>query len=337
MKKRIFSALLAAILMLSLASCEREAEDKKKTFYYGEGGYLNAGYATLYDYTGSPKEDFDALCEEFEQELFRYHRLFDIYNEYGGITNLKTVNRTAGEGAIRVDPEICELLLFSKEMYERTDGAVNIAMGSVLSLWHEAREAASDKENPVFYLPGEEALRSAAEHTSIENIVVDSAASTVEILDKETKIDVGAVAKGFVCEKLCRMLKSKGLSGYAIDIGGNIRVVGARPDGSPLPGRIRGSDKVYELSDSSLVTSGVYNRFYTVDGVDYHHIINPDTLMPERRYWSVSVHTESSAVADALSTAFFNMTEEEIESVLVRFADTELTVIYPDGGIREFK
>ena len=341
MNKRITAAILSVLLTASvLFSCEGQTEEIKTKHHTFFEPYFDT-FSTVYDYTGSSDADFDALCEEIEGELSRYHRLFDIYNEYEGIINLATLNKTAGEGAKRVDPEICELLSFAKEMYSKTDGAVNIAFGSVLSLWHDAREAACDEKNPEYYIPKIEELLSADEHTSIENIVIDTAASTVEILDSETRIDVGAVAKGYVAEKISDFIKSKGLLGYAVDFGGNLRVIGTKPSGVGVVSGIfhMGGYSInpVELKDSALVTSGIYERSYTVEGVDYHHIINPDTLMPENNYWSVSVKNESSAVADALSTAFFNMSEEKIEATLKRIPDTEVTVIYPSGEVKIIK
>lgn len=339
MKKRALSALLSLILIISLFSCDGggelsgggEIKKKSRTFFED---YFNAGYSTVYDYSGSPEGDFELLCDRINEKLAHYHRLFDIYNEYEGIINLATLNRTAGEGKMTVDPEICELLSFAKRMHGLTGGKVNVAMGSVLSLWHDARTEGTS-------LPDADALLAAAEHTDIENVVIDTAASTVEILDRKTQIDVGAVAKGYASEKICEFIKSQGLSGYAIDIGGNLCVVGTKPDGSGvISGILSPSGAAVNpipLANSALVTSGVYQRFYTVGGIDYHHIINPDTLMPDGRYWSLTVHTASGAVADALSTAFFNMSEDEIRAALPSFSGTEVTVIYPDGSILEIK
>ena len=95
-------------------------------------------------------------------------------------------------------------------------------------------------------------------------------------------------------------------------------------------------DKI-TISASSLVTSGVYERFYVVDGVEYHHIINKDTLMPERNYLSVSVHTESSAVADALSTALFNMSVDEGQAVIDAIEDTEVVYVLSSGELVRIK
>ena len=86
------------------------------------------------------KDDFDVVLEKTEKELKKYHEYYDIYESYEGRNNIKTINDNAGKEAVKVDKEIIDLLKFSKEMYEKTDGKVNIAMGSVLKLWHDKRE-----------------------------------------------------------------------------------------------------------------------------------------------------------------------------------------------------
>ena len=334
----IFVFLIIAIFA-SLVSCDKNSNSniapKNRVFYE----YFDT-VSVIYDYSGSENEEFSKLCSDIEDKLSYYHKLFDIYNEYEGIINLATLNNTAGEGAKKVSPEICELLSFAKDMYGKTDGKVNFAMGAVLSLWHEAREAAKPKEGytPIYYVPEYSDLAAAGGHINPENVIIDTENSTVEIIDPQLRLDVGAVAKGFVAEKISDFIKSKGLSGYAIDLGGNIRAVGTKPDGSGWESGVRAPGDEYanvkKITDSSRGTSGVYERTYTVNGKNYHHIIDPETLMPENHYWSVSIHTENSAVADALSTAFFNMTNAEIITYLHNFPNTEVTLIYPDGSVQ---
>ncbi len=326
--------LLCATLIfaaVALTSCGQESDiqPKNRIFY----DYFDT-VSVIYDYTGSPAEEFDALIADIEEELEICHRLFDIYYEYEGVTNLKTVNNSAGNGPVRVDERIIDLLELSVELYELTDGNVNVMMGSVLSIWHEHRAVGTS-------LPDMDSLVAANRHTSIENLVIDRENMTVEITDPEASLDVGAIAKGYAAERIYDLLASRGLDGYAINLGGNLRVVGTKPNGEGWVSGIQNPDKYASepyvdkitISDSSLVTSGVYERFYVVDGAEYHHIINKDTLMPERNYLSVSVHTESSAVADALSTALFNMSVDEGQAVIAAIADTEVVYVLPDGEV----
>lgn len=331
------TALVLCVLLSALAfvSCgEVENPQPKNRLYYD---YFDT-VSVIYDYTGSPNEEFDALCADIEAELDKCHRLFDIYYEYEGVNNLKTVNDSAGAGPIKVDERIIELLELSVELYELTDGNVNVMMGAVLSIWHEHRMIGES-------IPDMADLVAANEHTSIENLVIDRENMTVEITDPKASLDVGAIAKGYAAERVYTLIASRGLDGYAIDLGGNLRVVGTKPNGDGWVSGIRNPDNTsadpyvdrITISDSALVTSGVYERFYVVDGVQYHHIINKDTLMPERNYLSVTVHTESSAVADALSTALFNMSVDEGRAVISTLPDTEIVYVLSSGEVVKIK
>lgn len=331
-KKMAVALILAVVLICAqLISCEdskRVAEPKSRSYY----DYFDT-VSVIYDYTGGTQADFDAICEEIDGLLERYHRLFDIYNEYAGIINLATVNRLAGGEALKVEPEIIEALEFSVEMYEKTDGRVNVAMGAVLSLWHDLRKEGKR-------IPTDEELRAAGEHISIKSLEINKENGTVRLSDPLSSLDLGAIAKGYAAEKISDMLKERGLSGYAISLGGNVRAVGTKPSGDgwvsgiKMPYDISGEYiRTFEIKDSSLVTSGSYERFYTVDGVNYHHIIDPVSLFPKNDYLSLTVYTENSAVADALSTALFNMSASEIEKTLENFKNTEITILSPSGEI----
>lgn len=286
------------------------------------------------DYSGGGQTKFEASCEKIEDSLDYYHKLFDIYNEYDGITNIATINRKAGEGAVAVNEDLIDFLEYSIEMYELTGGEVNIAMGAVLSIWHDHREEGLS-------VPSEEALLSASAHCDIGSIIINRENLTVELVDPKMSLDVGAIAKGYTAEKIADMLIADGVSSCVIDLGGNLRAVGTKPDGSGWMTGIRNPDKSaeasyvhsFELSDGSAVTSGDYERYYVVDGVKYHHIIDKDTLRPAAHFTSVTVICTDSGLADALSTALFSMTYEEGLALIDTLDGVEVVWVLPDGRV----
>ena len=149
---------------------------------------------TIVGYAPS-EEAFRETSEAIHHALASYHPLFDIYNPYPGVVNLKTLNQSAGIAPVEVDGKIMELLKFCREVYNATAGKVNIAMGSVLQLWHEAREdGIADPANAK--LPEEAALTEAARHTDLSQLILDEEAGTVFYADPEMRLDVGAIAKG---------------------------------------------------------------------------------------------------------------------------------------------
>jgi thiamine biosynthesis lipoprotein len=215
-------------------------------------------------------------------------------------------------------------------------------MGSVLSIWHDYRsEGISEPWNAK--LPPMEKLEKAAEHTDISALIIDRENSTVTITDPEMKLDVGAIAKGYAVEMIARGLEEKGVSGYVLNVGGNVRAVGAKGDGEPwkvgVENPVEDEENPYlvylYLTEQSVVTSGSYQRYYVVDGKRYHHIIDPETLMPSEGFLSVSILCESSAMGDALSTALFCLDFESGYALIESIEEAEAMWVLPDGSVRK--
>lgn len=344
MKRIIICICLAPVLVCLLAGCGKAYVNASHT------QTLSKGYFDWFDtvtyiqsFAGDSQKSFDKNCSALAQVIEKYHRMFDIYHEYDGMNNLCTVNRMAGISAVKVDPEIIELLDYCVYLYELTGGELNVMMGSVLSLWHNAREAATEGPDGLegVYIPSDKDLTEASGHTDISLLQIDREESTVYISDPEASLDVGAVAKGFAAEKCAGLLASRGVSGYVVNIGGNLRLTGAKADGSLWTTGIRDPFDANALAvririgDTSCVTSGVYERFFSFNGRRYHHIIDRDTLNPATGYSSVSVITQDSALADALSTALFCMDSDGALKLLERLrqggTDVEVLFITPDG------
>lgn len=318
-----------------LSGCETE---KRKftdyTFDYFDTATTIIGFE-------ESEEEFKENCIAIKKELEKYHKLFTIYSRYDNLNNITTINEVNGgeHKEVKVDVKIIEMLDFARQMYDLTDGKVNVAMGSVLSIWHEYRE--EGLENPdKAQLPSMVSLQKAAKHTDIKNLVIDKENCTVFLQDGEMTLDVGAIAKGYAVEKVALWMKEKGFEGYLLNVGGNIRAVGKREDGKKWQIGIENPDtenveipyiEKLELENMSLVTSGSYQRYYTVKGKNYHHIIDPDTLMPSVGFKSVSVLCESSAVADALSTALFTMSFQEGKKMIKSLDNTYVMWVTEEG------
>ena len=216
---------------------------------------------------------------------------------------------------------------------------MNVMMGSVLTLWHNAREAASEDPKNA-YVPAEEDLAEAAKHTDISLLELDEENNTVRISDPLASIDVGALGKGYATEMAAQKAETLGCESYVLNVGGNIRIIGTRPDGTGWKTGVRdpkNPDSNYcaklLLADTSCVTSGIYERYFTVDGVRYHHIIDKDTLYPSTLFTSVTVVTKNSGLADALSTALFCMPLADGEALCEKLGDVDALWVLPDGEL----
>ncbi len=227
-----------------------------------------------------------------------------------------------------------DFLLYARKMYELTGGEMNVMMGSVLSLWHDARYS----DEP--YLPSDESLEEASKYTGFELLEINREKKTVKLLSDRASIDVGALGKGYATEKAAEVLEEKGVSSYVLNIGGNIRIIGSKVDGSGWRTGIKDPKDpdnsfimTLSLKDISCVTSGSYERYFTLDGVRYSHIIDKDTLYPALYYDSVTVLVNDSALADALSTALFAMPYEDGFALAGRLG-ADVIWVYGDGSVK---
>ncbi len=328
------TALLLAFVMFILSlfcSCEKDKQRFSESFI----DYFDT-VATVSGFADS-REEFDAVSERVEESLSKYHELYDIYNSYSGINNIKTINDNSGLSPVKVDAEIVNLLTFAEEIYNETKGKTDVTMGAMLGIWHSYRtEGINDPENAR--LPSEDELSYAAMLRGFDKIVINHDEGTVFITEKGLKLDVGAVAKGYATEMIARSLEAEGVTGYALNIGGNIRVLGNKADGEKWTASVtdpegNGSLMKIDMNKASFVTSGSYIRYYTVDGIRYHHIIDPETCFPKNEFSAVAVLSNHSGRADAISTALFNLSYEEGLALVASIPDTEAVWIRADGEI----
>lgn len=323
---------LGLVIVCLLSGCSSSGIQQKQ--YSASFLDLFDTITTIIGYAES-EEEFQKKIQPVHDMLLEYHQLFDIYHEYEGMQNLKTVNDQAGTAPVKVDERIMRLLLDCREYSKLTGQKVNAAMGSVLVLWHETRsEGRNDPVNAE--LPDEEELAEAKKHSSFDSVILDEEASTVYFTDPDVRLDVGAVAKGWSAQRAAEAAPE----GLLISLGGNVCATGPKTGtGAPWVVGIQDPDGGAEdylhtlnISDGCVVTSGDYQRAYVVDGKVYHHIIDPDTLYPAQYWRSVTIVCDDSGAADMLSTALFLMPQEEGQKLLDLFGAKAMWV-GPDNKI----
>lgn len=333
---------MAPVLLLSLGlqACRRQGEHT----WYSQSmtGYFDT-LITLVGYTRSA-EEFDGYFQLAEAEYARLHKLFDIYNDYPGGNNLKTVNDKAGVEPVAVDSDLLDIVEFAKDWALSGDVKTNIALGPVLAIWHRYRtEGLLDPENAA--LPPVADLAEAAKYTNPADILVDRVNGTLYLARQQMSLDVGAIAKGYATELVAEKLAAAGLTSGALNAGGNVRTIG-RPLAAqnrwgigimdpekPIFADDRNLDTVYVV-DSAVVSSGDYQRFYYVEGVSYHHLIDPDTFMPANFYRALTVVTTDSGLADLLSTELYLLPYSESRSLAESLPGVEVLWLMFDGEIR---
>lgn len=290
---------------------------------------------SLIGYSDS-QEIFDRESKAVHEQYELYHKYFDIYNEYEDLVNLATLNRLAYESPQVVDEPLFHFLSYAKALQSKHPSPSNIALGNVLQVWHKYRtEAIENPENAS--LPSLEELQLANTYVSIEDLHLNETERSVSF-SAPIRLDAGALAKGYTTERVAEYLENSELSSFIISAGGNVRT-----GKKPLDGRAywgvgiadpNNPNALYDtifIRENSLVTSGDYQRYYTVDGENYHHIIDPSTLFPSLTHKSVSIYTKDSGLADYLSTALFILSYEDGLALLQNFPDTEALWIAHDN------
>ena len=334
----VFGVVFFVLLLLAVIFGQKQEQEELARY---NATFLDV-FDTRTDIVGysTSKEEFTEQVTLLKEKLEHYHKLYDIYNDYEGVVNIKAINDNAGIAPVEVSQEIMDLLLFSKEMYKQTNGQMNIAMGSVLKIWHNYREDGINNPESAS-LPPMEALEEASQYCDIEQIILDEEAMTVYLADEHMSIDVGSIGKGYAVQRVAEYAKEIGMESALLSVGGNVCAVGCKLDGSDWRVGVQNPDLTSEeayirkvdVSDACVVTSGDYQRYYVVDGVKYCHIIDGDTLMPANYFPAVTIICEDSGRADALSTSVFNMSFEEGQAFVNALEGVEAVWILADGTV----
>ena len=332
---RFRGILLVLILSLLLTGCGADTAQAAGAYQKFSGTFFGS-FDTITSVIGYAQDQatFDRVFADVQTTFNHYHQVFDGYNEYDGVHNLWYVNRHAGEGPVQAEEELIDLLLWLKEYQPQTRGQVNVALGSVLKIWHNYR-------NLGVAVPGMDELHAALAHTDFDKVIIDKAQGTIHFLDPEIQLDLGAVAKGYTVEIVAQQMLTSDMPSFIIRAGGNVR-----SGMKPLDGRARwgvGIQDPFEPNNNkdvmfftglSAVTSGDYQRYYTVDGVRYHHLIDPETLMPGTHMRAVTIVTEDSGLADLLSTTVFLMPYEEGRAYVDALEGVEAYWVLNDGTVQ---
>ncbi|MDO5712960.1 MAG: FAD:protein FMN transferase [Tissierellia bacterium] len=345
--------ILLLMILLSLVACSSE---EPLDMYQGQF-YECFDTVTSVSIPATSEEEAQEKIDKIQKRYEELHQLYDKYHEYPGIVNIKTINEKGHKEPVKVEKDLLDLLIFSKENYKNISKKVDISKGALLEVWsdyrdgHEAGldfEGEEQRKDRKPELPPMEELEKVGSYGSMENLIIDEKNSTVFLKDPNMKLDVGAVAKGFATEIVARELEKQGEDHIILSAGGNVRLIG-----NPLdPNKKRfviglqnpevltddgtGSnilDVVY-ANDVSIVSSGDYQRYYEVDGKIYHHIIDMETLYPGDYFRGVSVVTKDSGIADFLSTAVFLMPYEEGKALIDSLPDTEAYWIFDDMSVK---
>lgn len=257
----------------------------------------------------------------------KYENLLSATIESSDVSKINAANGSP----VTVSPETAELIREGIDYGTLSSGQFDITIGKLSSLWDFS-------ENPGI-VPDADAIVSAVSTIHYQNITVSG--NTVTLNDPDAAIDLGGIAKGFIADKMKAYLNENGITSGIINLGGNVLIIGPKEDGSDY--RI-GIQKPFSdtgtalatvsIPDGTVVSSGVYERYFKKDGVLYHHLLNPKTGYPyENDLTGVTIICSRSVDGDGLSTTCFSLGLEDGMKLIESLPDTEAIFITSDGEL----
>lgn len=324
--KKVIALAAAALICMSLSGC---AAISKEPMTYTDTVFDSVIALTIYD-----SKDQEIL-DECKSICHKYDAMFSATNPDSEISKINQ----AGGNPVEVSSETATVIKKGLYYGKLSNGAFDITVGKVSSLWNFTAE------NPS--IPDAAAIADAVEHVDYKKVLVSG--NTVTMQDPEAAIDLGAIAKGYIADRLKEYLEKEGVRHANINLGGNVQTIGGKPDGSAFNIGIQEPFSEtgipitsVKIKDQSIVTSGTYQRYFEKDGTIYHHILDPKTGYPcQNGLSSVTIITDSSLTADALSTTCFVLGPEEglklvnqLDNVDAIFINNENEITYSNNFMK---
>ncbi len=319
MRKKIFFALILILCGLVSLSLRSQANER----YTREGFSMNTLIRmSVYAKDEKILDDAFNLLSRLDKELSMYNLSSDI----------SKINSMAGAESVKVPSEVVDVVKNSLRVYELTGGVFNPLIGPVTRLW-KINQGGS-------FIPSPASLDAAVKLSGIKNLEIDG--EKIFLKKSGCVLDLGGIAKGYASDRIAALLKENKISSALIDLGGNIYVIGKKPDDSNWNIGVRNPTSPYgepalvlSVHDTSVITSGGYERFKTVNGKKYTHFFDAKTGKSiTNDLLSVTVVTPDGSLADGLATAFMASGYEKSIAMLKNIPD-ELGVIfirYNEGG-----
>jgi FAD:protein FMN transferase len=296
--RRTIRALLVLVVVSFLPSCSSSAPKE-----LSRSEYVLGTFCTIRVLGGS-----EGLID---RAFARLHEIEDELSVNAPGSRIDAANEAAGKAPVEVGPDAMSILKRDLQLSAWSEGAFDPTVGPLVKLWG----IGTDHER----LPSSKEIAAAKALVDWKDIVLDESKGTVFLRRKGMALDLGSTSKGFAADEVAALVRASKAKGAVIDLGGNIYVVGRKPDGKKW--RIGLQDPFSEergaylgiasLADMTMVTSGVYERFFIKDGVRYHHILDTRTGYPVRNgLMSVTVVTPRSFDADGFTTTIFALGRE---------------------------
>ncbi|WP_069650686.1 FAD:protein FMN transferase [Caloranaerobacter ferrireducens] len=331
--RRVIYLFLIAVMILNLVGCSKEVRNKPLT----KTEFLLGTIVTLNIYQNIDSKILDKAFErikDIDSKMSKNIKNSDIYK----------VNINSGNGYIKVSEDVFDVIKKGIYYSDLSNGKFDITIGPLVELWGIGTDRAK--------VPSSEEINNTIKLIDYKKILLDEKEKKVKLMEKGMKIDLGGIAKGYAADEVADILRNENVKHAIINLGGNIFALGSKPDGSPWnigvqnPFTKRGEYiGIVKVIDKTVVTSGIYERYFEQNGRRYHHILDPYTGYPvENSLVSVSIIADKSIDADALSTLTFSLglsegkrLIENLDGVEAIFITKDKRVFITDGLNNTFK
>lgn len=325
--KHVLAVLVSVILLLNLSACSLLGGIGRK------GKPVEEQVFGLMDTDISIKAYGPSAKESIEKAIEEVRRLDALFNVFNPDSEIAAINNMAGEKPVKVSEDTLSVIERAMYFAQVSDGTFDPTILPVAELWAVAQEQG---EVPS---PGE--LAKVLELVDYRQVHINRDEGTVCLGQKRMGIDLGAIAKGYAVDKMAEVLRSTGTERFLINAGGNVYAGDRKPDntlwqiGVTDPRNPEGIIGVMPAENLAIVSSGDYRRFFTIDGVRYHHIIDPRTGYPAKASRGTTVFLPSSTDADALSTTMFILgpDSDASEGILSKLPGIGVIFVRQDGSI----
>lgn len=322
--KKITGIILTIVMTLNLTACNLTEKDSAVSLTH----FCLDTVVTITIYSHAGEEDAKDIINQCFGLCNHYEKLF---SRTIADSDVSKINNSNGK-PVEVNHVVAEVIENSLEYSRLSEGAFDVTVAPLSILWN------FNGENTT--VPIDKDIKDALIHVNYKNITIDE--DFVTLSDSEAQIDLGGIAKGFIADKLKSYMISVGVTSAIIDLGGNILTIGSKPSNEnfkigikqPFAENAQSYAATVNVSNKSIVTSGIYERFFENNDKIYHHILDTKTGYPvENELYSVTIISNSSEAGDALSTTTFALGVDKGLSLINNIEKTEAIFITNENKI----
>lgn len=325
MKKKLSIVLTILVIITLLAFGYLRNHNLSAAQPYKETQFLMDTIVEITAYGPGAEEAVKAAFAEFQ-------RLHTITNNFDENSQVSKINQMAGKAKVPVDPDLVHIVKFSQEVSDKLADSFDITIGPLTKLWGIGHKGE--------FVPSQAEIGAVLPLVNYHLVEVDTIENTVYLPKEGMMLDLGGIAKGYATDKAIEVLKAKGITSALVNAGGDVRVIGNKPDGKPWrigiqnPRETEGISAKLALTDwDTMETSGDYQRFIIKNGIRYSHILNPRTGWQPNEVASVTMVNNSSTYGDILSKPIFVLGVEKGLEILKQFPGNEAVIVTMEGKV----